>query len=166
MNKKGIGYKFAAFVMIVLLLVNCGGRAAYPIMAQQPGDHKKSCKTLIIEMVQVQGEIHKLIPQTHKAGRNILLATAGWFLIFPFFYMDFSKREQIELEALINRYNHLVNMAKEKNCDFDENIFPGFNKKTKRGNDIGHSPYDFRAERPLQDYLTQISSQGNFSGLG
>jgi len=129
MNKKGIGYKFAAFVMIVLLLVNCGGRAAYPIMTQQPGDHKKSCKTLLIEMVQIQGDIHKLIPLTHKAGRNILLAAAGWFLLFPLSYMDFSKAEEVELEALIRRHNHLVNVAKEKICGYDENKFPEFDEK-------------------------------------
>ncbi len=140
MNKIKIGYKFTTFILIVLLLVNCGGRAAYPIMAQQPGDHKKSCKTLIIEMVQVQGEIHKLIPQTHKAGRNILLAVTGWFFIFPFSYMDFSKAEQIELEALIQRYNHLVKVAKEKNCGFNENIFSKFDKKIKRENEMAPSP--------------------------
>ena len=132
MNKKEIGYKFAALVVIVLLLVNCGGRAAYPIMAQEPSDHKKSCKTLIIEIVQIQGEIHKLIPQTHKTGRNILFAAAGWFLIFPFSYMDFSKAEQVEIEALIQRYNHLIMVGKEKNCGFDENTFPEFDKKIKR----------------------------------
>ena len=48
--------------------------------------------------------------------------------------MDFSKSEQIELEALIQRHNHLVNVTKENNCGYDESKFPDFEKKTKEKN--------------------------------
>ncbi|HYL89771.1 MAG TPA: hypothetical protein VEU32_13515 [Burkholderiales bacterium] len=59
------------------------------------------------------------IPEADKTGQNVALGVAGVFLIVPWFFMDLSKADQVELEALRRRYNTLVIMASEKQCGFD-----------------------------------------------
>lgn len=129
--KKRNTFRIAAFITMIMFLVSCGGRAANPIMAQQFGDEKKSCKALEMEMAQIQQEIQLLTPKTHKAGKNTLLGVAGFFLIVPFFFMDLSKAEQIEINAFRQRYNHLVIIATEKDCGHEAKPIPAFDKKPK-----------------------------------
>ena len=110
-------------------VTSCGGRAANPVMIQQYGDHKKSCKALEMEMTNIQGEISNLVPQTEKTGKNVALGVTGFFLIVPLFFMDLSQSEQIEVNALRQRYNSLAVIATDKNCDFDAQQIPEFTKK-------------------------------------
>lgn len=42
--------------------------------------------------------------------------------------MDFSKADQIEVDAYRRRYNHLVILSGEKNCGFDIKPVPEFTK--------------------------------------
>ena len=58
-----------------------------------------------------------LRPKTNKFATNAAWATAGWFLIFPFFFMDLKDAEKIEYDAYARRYNRLLILATEKNCD-------------------------------------------------
>ena len=96
----------------------CGGRAANPVMSSQYGDQKKSCNALRIELSQTEQELRRLMPDTDKTGKNALLGVAGLFLIVPWFFMDFKGAEEVEVNALRNRYNTLAIMASEKNCGF------------------------------------------------
>lgn len=100
-----------------LILTACAGRAANPIMVQQYGDTNKSCEALETDMAFVNAEIAKLIPDTAKTGKNVALGVTGAFLLVPLFFMDFSKAEQIEVDALRHRYHHLSMIAQDKKCD-------------------------------------------------
>jgi len=65
----------------------------------------------------INAEIAKLIPETSKTGKNVVLGTTGAFFLVPLFFMDFSKAEQIEVDALRHRYQHLSVIAQDKKCD-------------------------------------------------
>src|SRR3989337_3394089 len=101
-NKGGVILKAKALLatlVVVTLSVGCAGRAANPVMIQQYGDDKKSCQALESEMVFIQGEIQRLIPQTKKTGKNVALGVTGFFFLVPLFFMDFSQAEQMEVDA-------------------------------------------------------------------
>ena len=98
------------------VLAACGGRTPNPVMTTQYGDQSKSCKALKFEMINIQGEIQRLLPKTEKTGKNVALGVAGWFLLVPWFFMDFKNAEATEYEAYRQRYNHLSTLAVSKNC--------------------------------------------------
>lgn len=115
-------------VVITTLVIGCAGRAAYPVMIQQYGDDEKTCQALEREMVFIQGEIQRLIPQTNKTGKNVALGVTGFFFIVPLFFMDLSKAEQIEVDAYRQRYNHLLIIAGDKQCGIEGEPIPEFTK--------------------------------------
>mgnify|MGYP007082185818 CR=1 FL=1 len=85
-------------------------------MISQYGDNQKSCRALEFEMTSIQGEIQRLLPQRDKTGQNVALGVAGWFLLVPWFFMDFKNAEATEYEAFRQRYNHLASIAIDKRC--------------------------------------------------
>lgn len=103
-----------------VILTGCAGREANPIIIYVPGDEKRSCPALHAEMAQLQAEMQRMLPKTDKGLSNALWATAGVFLIVPFFFMDFKGAEKIEFDALRRRYNRLLVYAAEKECDFGD----------------------------------------------
>jgi len=113
------------------LLISCGGRVANPVPAYQYGDEKKSCKGLEMEIAFIEQEIQRLIPKTEKTGKNVALGITGFFFIVPLFFMDFGKAEQIEINALRRRYNHLVILAEEKECGLEKKQIPDFQQPPK-----------------------------------
>lgn len=108
----------------ILIVTGCGGRTANPVMIAQYGDQNKSCEALQFEMMNVQGEIQRLLPKTDKTGKNVALGVAGWFLLVPWFFMDFKNAEQTEYEAYRQRYNHLASLAMSKNCGVEPASYP------------------------------------------
>jgi hypothetical protein len=101
----------------MIFFAGCAGREANPIPAYLPGDENRSCSTLKAEMAQIQADMAKLLPQTNKFATNTLWAIGGVFLIVPFFFMDLKDAEKIEYDALKTRYNRLLIIASDKNCD-------------------------------------------------
>jgi len=112
------------FVASSFMLAACGGRTAAPVMIAQYGDQNKSCKALEFEMMTAQNEIQRLLPKTDKTGQNVALGVAGWFLLVPWFFMDFKNAEQTEYEAYRQRYNHLASIAMSKDCGVEPAEFP------------------------------------------
>ncbi len=104
-----------------VLLQGCGGREAHPVAIYQPGDDNRSCTSLKGEIAQTRAEIERLKPKSSKGAWNTGMATAGVFLIVPFFAMDFKNADKVELNALVNRYNYLQQLAAEKGCYADPN---------------------------------------------
>ena len=100
-----------------ILLASCAGRDPRPIQISQVGDNQKSCSTLETEMDYIEKDILERLPDASKTGSNTALGVAGVFLIVPWFFMDFSEADEIEVSALIERYNHLLITAKDKSCD-------------------------------------------------
>ena len=126
------------FICFIFVVVGCGGRAANPVMVAQYGDNKRSCEALQVGMSQTQQEISRLVPETEKAGMNTALGVTGLFLIVPWFFMDFTESERIELNAYRQRYNHLAMIAMDKDCGYDTTPIPSFEKpkEEKKEKDI------------------------------
>lgn len=97
----------------------CAGHTPNPVQSYQPGDDRKSCAAIKAELANTETDIRAKIPDADKTAQNVALGVAGAFLIVPWFFMDLSKADQVELEALRHRYNTLVIMASEKQCGFD-----------------------------------------------
>ncbi|WP_153301613.1 hypothetical protein [Endozoicomonas arenosclerae] len=102
--------------MLTLLQTGCAGRDAHPIAVRQYGDINRSCAALEGEMMFIEGEISRLMPKTDKTGKNVALGVAGVFFLVPWFFMDLSQAEQIEIDAYRQRYNYLLGLAQDKNC--------------------------------------------------
>jgi hypothetical protein len=94
------GKKLLTWVVIGSFFVGCAGRAANPVMVQQYGDDKKSCQALERELLFIQSEIQRLVPETQKTMKNGALGVTGFFFIVPLFFMDLSKAEQIEITVI------------------------------------------------------------------
>ena len=124
-------YKQILLVALVTSLagLGCAGRAAHPISTSQYGDSQKSCDALEKETVFIKSEANRLIPETKKTGKHAALGVAGVFLIVPWLFMDFTEAEQIEVNALRQRYNHLVILAGEKKCGLNKTAVPQFDQQ-------------------------------------
>ena len=110
----------------VLLLAACAGRTPNPVSEYQYGDEKKSCERLRAEISTINNEIAVLLPDVDKTGQNVALGVVGLWLIVPWFFMDFSEAEQVEINALRRRHNNLVAIASEKDCGFEDEAIPAF----------------------------------------
>lgn len=117
-----------SITLAALILTGCAGRPANPVMVYQHGDEGRSCDALERELDLIGEDILALMPQTDKADKNTQLGVAGIFLLVPLFFMDISKAEQVEVNALTKRYNHLLGIAAEKHCGFDLQPIPDFQK--------------------------------------
>ena len=117
-----------ATIILCFMVAGCAGRAAAPVMVHQYGDERRSCNGLEKDIAFTESEITRLIPETEKTGTNVALGVAGFFLIVPWFFMDMSESEKIEVNALRQRYNHLVILADEKKCGFEKEEIPDFKK--------------------------------------
>lgn len=117
-----------AVVVALLTIMGCAGRSAHPVMVYQPGDASRSCCVLERELELIEDEVSRLLPQTDKAAKNTGLGVAGIFLLVPIFFMDLSKAEQVEVNALTQRYNHLLGISNANNCGLSRNPIPDFKK--------------------------------------
>ncbi len=111
MNKKII-----SVLISVVLLSACAGKTPNPIPQRQPGDESLSCSALKQELMDNQTKITHLIPKQNKTGKNVGLGIAGAFLIVPWFFMDFSDAERIEIQSYQLRDNWLRTLSAQKKC--------------------------------------------------
>ena len=114
--------KSISFIILsaFFLTTACAGRAPNPISEYQYGDETKSCERLRTEISNINSEISSLLPDTQKTGKNVALGVAGAFLLVPWFFMDFSEAEQVEVNALRRRHNNLIAISAEKKCGFED----------------------------------------------
>lgn len=99
------------------LVAACGGRRADPVAAYKISDDGLTCDGIRGEMSFIDQQVAALIPDTKKTGKNVALGTAGLFLIVPFFFMDMSDAERVEIEAYKKRYLSLEQISQKKNCN-------------------------------------------------
>lgn len=107
----------SSLLAFAVLFAGCAGRTANPIPAYLPGDDTRSCEALKAEIAQLQADMNRLLPKTNKGVTNALWATAGVFLIVPFFFMDLKGAEKIEFQAMRTRHNRLLIIAADRGCD-------------------------------------------------
>lgn len=111
-------------VLSIFVLSACGGRTPQPVMVSQYGDQEKSCDALRYDIQYIEGEIQRLLPKTDKTGKNVALGVAGWFLLVPWFFMDFKNAEATEYQALRQRHQHLTSIAMGKKCKVSVQHYP------------------------------------------
>lgn len=99
------------------MLSACGGRTANPVRSVQAGDGLLGCEALRAEMSNVEAQAAALVPESKKTGKNVALATAGVFLIVPFFFMDSGAAEDAEIKAYRDRYAELQKTYAQKGCE-------------------------------------------------
>ena len=119
MKKRG-GYPLFFF----LFLLGCAGAPPKPIEVVQPNDYKLNCNQLVSYINQAAEYGNELrANETSKWKKNIGLASAGTLLIVPYFFMDLTEGDNVEINAAKARYIHLHRIAVSKGCDgFDKNI--------------------------------------------
>ena len=61
-------------------------------------------------------QIATLLPNSNKTASNVALGVVGVFLIFPWFFMDFSEADIIEVNAWRARNNYLTSLFVDKDC--------------------------------------------------
>lgn len=103
-------------LIALLLLAGCAGRTPNPVQMYQPGDDGLSCKGLRIQMGYCEEQIATLLPNSNKTASNVALGVVGVFLIFPWFFMDFSEADIIEVNAWRARNNYLTSLFVDKDC--------------------------------------------------
>ncbi len=108
----------------ILITTSCAGRDPNPVMVSQFSDSKKSCRALEHELSNIKGEMAILLPKRDKTAQNVVLGVAGWFLLVPWFFMDFKGAEAQEYNALRQRYQHLSSLAVDKNCGVETESYP------------------------------------------
>jgi hypothetical protein len=117
-----------AVAILAMAAYGCAGRTPNPVAGYELGDDRKSCNSLKAELANTHADIQRKLPDVNKTGQNVALGVTGAFLLVPLFFMDFSKADQIEVEALRRRYNNLVILASEKSCGFEDKPIPDFQK--------------------------------------
>lgn len=110
------------FSCAALLLQACAGEKPNPVPQYQPGDEYMTCSQIQLAIADNNTKIMGLVPKQEKTGKNVALGVAGAFLIVPWFFMDFSDAERIEVQGYQLRNNWLTNLAQKKHCS---NITPG-----------------------------------------
>jgi hypothetical protein len=104
-------------LLAVTLVTSCAGRTPHPIPEHYPTDHVLTCIEIRAQEAAIDREVAALLPKTDKTGHNLLLgATGGLALGIPWFFMDFTKSEQIEIDAYRRRYLVLQQLETEKHC--------------------------------------------------
>ena len=132
--------RMLAVVLIACMgIYGCAGRTPNPVASYQPGDEKKSCNALKAEIANTEADIQRILPNSDKTGSNVALGIAGAFLLVPWFFMDFSRADQVELEAHRRRYNALVILASEKSCGFEIKPLPELQKPQEPQKDAASS---------------------------
>lgn len=103
-------------ISLTSVLTGCAGKTPHPVPQYQPGDRAKSCLQIRQEINDNQTKILNLIPKENKTGKNVALGVAGAFFIVPWFFMDFSDAERIEVQGYELRNNYLRTLATQKHC--------------------------------------------------
>lgn len=114
MNKKIVNV--ISVILSAILLAACAGKTPTPIPQYQPGDQLMSCSALKQELMDNQTKIMNLIPKENKTGKNVALGVAGAFLLVPWFFMDFSDAERVEIQSYQLRDNWLRTLCAQKKC--------------------------------------------------
>ena len=103
-------------LVVCISISACAGRTANPTASYRVGDDAMTCTEIKAEMAHVQSQVDALIPESKKTGKNVALGVAGWFLLVPWFFMDFSEAEKVEIKAYQERYLALEKLYARRDC--------------------------------------------------
>ena len=114
--KRSVLSTSSVIALITSLVVACAGKTPYPIPQSQAGDQYLNCEQIHLQIQDNQSKMLALVPQQNKMGKNVALGVAGAFFIVPWFFMDFSDAERIEIQGYELRNNYLMSLANSKHC--------------------------------------------------
>ena len=89
----------------------------------------------------IDKDILEIFPNASKSGSNTGLGIAGVFLIVPWFFMDFSKADEIEVSALIERHNHLLITSQENSCESKRERIPTLVEMQRQAKEANEEKY-------------------------
>jgi hypothetical protein len=128
----------------VLLLAGCGGRPANPVQTVQATDASVPCAVLRVEYDSNEARARSLVSDKQTAeNQNVALAAVGLLLAWPaLLAMDLKPTEKVELRALRDRNQHILNLMKVRNCPQTPELKPSPVKGTGVvSRDAGGQPY-------------------------
>lgn len=118
--------KFVSSVLITAIFsihVGCAGRQPMPVQRYQPGDEDRSCGSLETEVASINNQMPvKKKKADETAVWNLIWFAGGFFTIVTFFFIDAKDADKVEYNALKQRHNHLISIAKKKDCAFIDAI--------------------------------------------
>jgi len=104
-------------VLASILLIGCSGRQANTVSEYHPGDAKKTCNALGMEVSNLETDMNrKWADKNNQTGANVALGVAGAFLLVPWFFMDFGGADQTEYESFKRRRDYLKVTLADKDC--------------------------------------------------
>jgi hypothetical protein len=117
-------------LIVVVLLTGCAGRQPHPVPVYSPGDENQTCEVLKKEIIDYQGKMFALLPNTDKTLANTLWSVGGTVAgytpagtaagLVPYLFIDMKDAERIEYEAYRRRHNRLLLIAQAKSCDLSD----------------------------------------------
>ena len=113
-------------VLAILLLTGCADHPPRPVVVQQHGDAERSCDELEQALDQIVSEISERLSRTGPAGTTNRLDVTDFFLLEPARYRALDKAGQDEVDALVKRYNHLIDIGRVKGCECERQRLPEF----------------------------------------
>lgn len=111
--------KVFASLISASILAGCAGREAEKISVVQDGDFNRDCSSLHLEAKSIDSQIKSLvIENTKKQNDNAALTVVSVIIFLPaLFALDLKGAAKAEYEALIQRNQHLSNIAGNQGCD-------------------------------------------------
>lgn len=103
--------RLCAIAATSLLAAGCGGRAAHPVVLDQPFDARLSCAHLAGELSNNEKRLDEL--QGERDGKPAY--NAGMLVVSPLM-LDLSDTQREEAKALVARNERLSALMAEKSC--------------------------------------------------
>ena len=108
--------KIVGIVAFFFLLTACATKYPQLVSSEQPQDKQLSCSQLHNEISTNEANIARLAKQQDKTLKNFLPGTTGLFFAIPWFLIDFSEEEAIEILSYEMRNQQLHDLALNKKC--------------------------------------------------
>ncbi len=134
----------AAMLCCASVLSGCGGREAHPIAATNLGDSGMDCGGITREFAANERHILATVKERSQAeGKNVILGATGVLLFWPaLFFMDPKSPEKVEIDALRNRNQVLVEFGRSRGCTMPKSQLVDVYKKLDGGTKAGPTTKD------------------------
>ena len=110
--------------IIILALTACAGSPPRPVATHQFGDDKMSCAMLASEIQRTQVQIgKKQSDHSGKLAQNTVAVGMGLFFLPALFFIDANSDPKMEIDALLDRRDHLRNLAIGQGCYLPNEIY-------------------------------------------
>jgi len=109
--------RFIILVISAWFLLACAGRDPKPVQVVRESDKNLSCDMIQKEQRAIRSQITGLAKDADKNNKNVALAIAGAYLLVPYFFMDLSEAEKVEVNALRARGLRLMRLEELKGCE-------------------------------------------------